>query len=691
MHSKKREQLTGTCALCAGTRVGARHCLGHLSDEELREVVEALRNGRALDARGAWIEGALVRKLISLLTREGDGELVLPFANFGGAVFVDDVDFKGLTFGGEARFSEATFCGKTYFSGATFLGEARFRQAVFQHDVRFGNARFEKSLYCGDARFHGRVSFRSMRCRTNASFLRARFHGDAVFADTRFGNNIKFNEATFAGAVNLARMRSKGRAEFFHSSFLCPLDARNAQFEGPARFDKVVFPAEVRFDGASFEHEARFGGEFGSSSDFRRAIFHDLAAFGGTTFLGRADFSRARICGLALFNGSNFQGPASFGSAEFGTDAEFSDCSFAASARFSRAVFGGDTRFNRVVCKSDARFKYVTFERSRTFGRVKVEGELTFDGAVFSRHVSIEAEATLLSSRQVTFSEGVHMKVAGADIVLDDADFVRQSILVGDSANGERAPRLLGIRRSHVAPLVLSELDLRPCRFFGAHGLESMQIEESCDWPSVPTGQLLSRRHAIAEEHVWRRSRGGGRASAWYGADTRWPGRTEEPESERVLSPLEIASLYRALRKGREDAKDQAGAGDLYYGEMEMRRHAEPRTGVASRGPARSESAILWTYWLLSGYGLRASRALISLVATLLIAAALLCWFGFHPADERNFGRAFLFALESSISLLRPPAASLTVGGQVVQVGLRLLGPLLAGLALLAVRARVKR
>jgi hypothetical protein len=45
----------------------------------------------------------------------------------------------------------------------------------------------------------------------------------------------------------------------------------------------------------------------------------------------------------------------------------------------------------------------------------------------------------------------------------------------------------------------------------------------------------------------------------------------------------------------------------------------------------------------------------------------------------------------SSISLLRAPEAKLSAGGELVQIALRLLGPLFFGLALLALRGRVKR
>jgi hypothetical protein len=50
------------------------------------------------------------------------------------------------------------------------------------------------------------------------------------------------------------------------------------------------------------------------------------------------------------------------------------------------------------------------------------------------------------------------------------------------------------------------------------------------------------------------------------------------------VESAQLAGLYRALRKAREDAKDEPGAVDFYYGEMEMRRYASRgRTGGASR------------------------------------------------------------------------------------------------------------
>src|SRR5512132_3081652 len=67
-----------------------------------------------------------------------------------------------------------------------------------------------------------------------------------------------------------------------------------------------------------------------------------------------------------------------------------------------------------------------------------------------------------------------------------------------------------------------------------------------------------------------------------------------------VLGAKRIAGLYRALRKDYEDSKNEPGAADFYYGEMEMRRLAS--------ATAWGERVILTLYWLVSGYGLRGMR-----------------------------------------------------------------------------------
>jgi hypothetical protein len=65
--------------------------------------------------------------------------------------------------------------------------------------------------------------------------------------------------------------------------------------------------------------------------------------------------------------------------------------------------------------------------------------------------------------------------------------------------------------------------------------------------------------------------------------------------------------------------------------------------------------------------------------------------FGFDAGKHPDDG-TLLFAAESSISLPRPPdTANLTAVGHVVQIELRLAGPLFFDLALLSLRGRAKR
>lgn len=217
--------------------------------------------------------------------------------------------------------------------------------------------------------------------------------------------------------------------------------------------------------------------------------------------------------------------------------------------------------------------------------------------------------------------------------------------------------------------------------------------------PRWPFPVRWTRRIAIAEEHLWRVERYG-----WPRPD--WPGSREEPPTP---TPHQIAAIYRSLRKGQEERKDEPGAADFYYGEMEMRRHSRHSQDPAlestppyqapsteawekydnTRRTRLSERFVLWLYWLTSAYGLRASRALAALGVTIAGTALLFSRFGFE--DGASYLDSLLFAMNSSVSLLRAPEGELTRGGEVVAIALRLLGPLFFGLALLSLRGRIKR
>lgn len=143
--------------------------------------------------------------------------------------------------------------------------------------------------------------------------------------------------------------------------------------------------------------------------------------------------------------------------------------------------------------------------------------------------------------------------------------------------------------------------------------------------------------------------------------------------------------MYRELRKGREDAKDQPGAADFYYGEMELRRR--------DRATPWAERLVLWLYWLVAGYGLRGLRALAWLAVVVVGLAAVLQAVGFNGGDP-PFRDALIYAAQSAVSITSGNKAltdHVSWAGEVLRIILRLAGPLLLGLALLSVRNRVKR
>jgi hypothetical protein len=84
------------------------------------------------------------------------------------------------------------------------------------------------------------------------------------------------------------------------------------------------------------------------------------------------------------------------------------------------------------------------------------------------------------------------------------------------------------------------------------------------------------------------------------------------------------SSLAARTRDHRRRNSVHPSAADFYYGECEMRRH-DPDTPMAER-------LVLWAYWLLSGYALRAWRALAALAMVVVLAGVMLAFWGFPDA-----------------------------------------------------------
>jgi uncharacterized protein YjbI with pentapeptide repeats len=515
---------------------------------------------------------------------------------------------------------------------------------------------------------------------------------------------------------------------------------------GAAWFDRAQFHATAGFDGVQFSGAASFkGAQFSGDASFDRTQFHGNTGFEGTQFSGVARFERAQFRATAGFEGAQFSGDASFDRTQFHWGAYFYRVQFSGSAWFGGAQFSGGAWFGGAqfsggawfvgtqVSGGETSFFGARFKQAGTLGPLLAVSRLLLDQATFEQTIAVEVASATVSCIGTRFAETATLHLRYAEIALDRTVFTKPSTIAfaedtftrRDSIHGgsmeafdeglvpkvtgsqSPQPRLVSLRGLDVATLTLTELDLAACLFQGAHNLDQLRIEGArpfADTPAawrlrlggrwVPLWRRWSRRQTLAEEHHWRSEQSSpaepGRRSwlaqpRWHGPACQTPAWVAEQSGQRVerLSPDRLAVLYRALRKAQEDSKNEPGAADFYYGEMEMRR-LTPATPWGER-------VILTLYWLVSGYGLRGMRALATLGVVVVLLATLFYAIGFAPArPPPSWWDSLLYTSGSTLSI-SDDALKLTAWGKLLRILLRLLGPLLLGLALLSVRNRVKR
>ncbi|MGW3528163.1 pentapeptide repeat-containing protein [Streptomyces olivaceus] len=511
----------------------------------------------------------------------------------------------------------------------------------------------------------------------------------------------------------------EGTAGFGSATFQTIADFRAATFQTTADFQAVTFQGNARFGSATFRGYALFGrATFRGTAEFEVATFQIHAEFGSATFKGTARFASATFRGYALFGDAIFEGIAGFGSATFQSIAELGSATFQGTAEFGSATFEGDARFGSA-----------TFDEADNVGPLACAGRVVLSGAKFGGPVTLSFTARRLECRRTRWSSTADLRLRHATVdfahavfeypltiaaepepfVLADGRQLFEDPFASTSDSGVRMASLRGVDAAH---LVLADLDLSRCLFAGTVHLDQLRLEGVCTFDAAPVACIWRRwrpvrfteRRVLAEEHHWRAGRPGavrGWNTAVLGA-----GRT---------GPLQLAPVYRALRKAFEDGKHEPGAADFYYGEMEMRRLADDIP--------RSERGLLTVYWALSGYGLRASRALAWLGAAMLLTIVLLMAVGLaqdtpkqtatgsvpagggkvtfeidrddpqSPTGDRFTGKRFEKALNVTLNsvVFRSSGQDLTTAGTYIEMTSRLTEPVLLGLAVFAVRNRVKR
>ncbi|XQE82166.1 pentapeptide repeat-containing protein [Streptomyces microflavus] len=478
-------------------------------------------------------------------------------------------------------------------------------------------------------------------------------------------------------------------------------DFADAYFLERCDFSDVVFTQSVNFHQACFENAEFTHTEFVGVANFSAAVFPTGVFFGKVIFRSRAEFHGASFAREMLFN----------------------ECAVVEEASFRKVIFGGPVSFARTVANR------LDFTRSQfngdtgQLGPFYCPGSASFTQAIFAGPVDIDIMATFVHLHGTRWESAAIIRLRHARVSLDNAIFTHPISIKSHPTHFAdfdasiewpvKRAQLTSLRGVDCSFLSLGDIDLSQCQLSGAFHLDLIRLEGHSTFAIPPEGWRLrigfpfnwTRRQVIEEERQWRAlpSRPNALRRGWG----------DSPADAPSLAAL--TAIYRQLRKAREDAKDEPGAADFYYGEMEMRRH--------SHTWRQAERWLLQAYWLLCGYGLRASRALGWLAAAMITTIMLMVSFGLpnespkqtatgtvpegggkvtfkidkedpsNPTGDRFTGERYQKALTVTLNsvIFRSSGQDLTTAGTYIEMTSRLAEPVLVAFAGLAVRGRVKR
>lgn len=433
-----------------------------------------------------------------------------------------------------------------------------------------------------------------------------------------------------------------------------------------------------------------------AGADFTNSTFLSDVVFRGVNFSGEAKFVGMTVDGSLRFEKSRM-GSASFGGLRVVGDLTvdgvvvagdlLADSAIEVEGSLSVAelVCEKTSIIEAVVCTGGIDIRDSTFEGDARWRHVKAASFIC--SAEFSDRLMVEIDSAETKFAKGQFDKGLTLTLASGVANLDHATLGGPSVITGTLCPG---PAAIGsLRDVDVSKLTLRNVNVAACHFGLAHGVDAITLDDVHF--GSPSRWWQSERAVVAEESA--------------GTD----------------SPVSVARVYRTLRKAIESSKDDPGAADFYYGEMLMRRRQRWRDiavgNLGSRVAALVDYLLLSVYWAVSGFGLRIGRSLGVFAALVGSAAVLIAAVGYPPAKLTyvpvgttkygmlrygselthsdgfgdNLGRAFRLAAQSSVSLLQSPSQTLTPVGEWVVLILRFAGPIVLGLAILAVRNKLRR
>lgn len=522
-----------------------------------------------------------------------------------------------------------------------------------------------------------------------STFMQSRFAAGLNLERTDFLGWVSFSDAVFGGTVSLAGGTFSRGIALDGMKITGTLLLSGAQVHGDVHAYALKATDGLNMQGTNIDGSLRLASVQRSGSGSDRLDETDLGRLDLTNarVVGNVEGHRIRVAGTVSLSDTHLDSDASFQFSELGqfhagrTTVENGMLDLAGvrcgGLSISASRLPGELLLQEAVVEGPLRLDRSTLGTSR-LGPVRVAGDLTAADTTFTRRITADIAATAVDMNGARFDGGGEIRLRCDELRMIAASFGRPTVVRPtpadehdhDDLKTEAEPshrptpppasvRVTSLEGADTDNLTLVGADMSDCRFRHAHNLDRLRLESGSTFARSSRPRL--RRRLLAEErHV----------------------RADRTRADRTRAdPSDVAAAYRALRRGAEDRRDAAAATDFYYGEMEMRR--------LDRTTGPTERAVVVAYWLVSGYGLVATRAVAFFVVVCLAYWGLLA--NDAAAAATGWSQRLVYAVTTMTPVVPTQELELTPAGAVLRLCARITGPILLALAFLAIRNRVRR
>jgi hypothetical protein len=373
------------------------------------------------------------------------------------------------------------------------------------------------------------------------------------------------------------------------------------------------------------------------------------------------DFSGVYFPGSFSFFGQHYPSEAKFEGAVFASNVDFGEAIFDEGADFSRALFKGDATFLNAQLKGPANFGSAEFHKRAIFNSTHFFEDALFTFAVFNGETDFQ---------RASFGGLLTLDFI---VVKDTLTFARiQDYKQEQGFAAESALWMSGARIDHPENVSFQSLSLRPSWFVNVDVRKYNFIE--VDWKELSQARF---RYDIREDIAYL-------------------------EKNSVEIPYRLLSItYRQLANNAEESHRYRQASIFRYFSMDVLRREDPSF--------RAVLSLDWWYWLASGYGELAGRALLILLLLIFVFGCAYLFVGFSRSIDkrvdttrsapiadvtgapiRPVSDAFLYSSEV-LTLQKPEPKPLTACARILVTLETILGPTQLALLALAMRRKFMR